>query len=178
MSQLAPPPLPPPGKRCGKEELSELQKGAAAARSLKEGVRWGKKRRSGRKGKGRVQEEGDESARPKRARVFGTRLHPNSSRRRGRGRAAFRALRLEERARKGDEEATSSPRPSLAAQEGSVGAAVPSPIGEWRQRPLAPSEGADCGALRAFLSLAFTPPPPGKASGMTPTRLRTVARVT
>lgn len=95
-----------------------------------------------------------------------------------RGRAAFRALRLKQRARKGDEEATSSPRPSLAAQEGSVGAAVPSPIGEWRQRPLAPSEGADCGALRAFLSLAFTPPPPGKASGMTPARLRTAARVT
>lgn len=95
---------------------------------------------------------------------LGTRQHPFLEAERVR--PAFRALRLGQRARKGDEEATSSSRPSLAALEGAWGLQCPRRVGsgEWRQRPLAPSEGAGCGALRAFLGLAFTPPPPGEAA--------------
>lgn len=58
---------------------------------------------------------------------LGTRLHPFLEAERVR--PAFRALRLGQRARKGDEEATSSSRPSLAALEGAWGLQCPRRVG-------------------------------------------------
>lgn len=96
------------------------------------------------------------SARPQRARVSGDAAAtpvPRSGR-----------CSPAQRVRTRDEEATSPARPSLSPRQGAVGAAVPSPGPELRQRPPASSEGADCAALGALGWPALTPPPPGGAA--------------
>lgn len=123
------------GKR--KEELSELPEGAPAS-SLNEGVGW----RGVRVETKRERKEGErmshESARRGRAGVSADAAAPQSPERSGCARPLGRE-RPGQRARKEGEEARSS-LPGRASQlrtDGSVGAAVPSPDRERRQRPLA-----------------------------------------
>lgn len=105
---------------------------------LKEGVGWEwKRRRSGRKGKRAARGRGRERAPAKGTslRGRGCTLVPRS------GRCSRRLGRSSpgQRVRKRDEGATSPSRPSLSPQQGSVGAAVPSPgpscdNGRWPRR--------------------------------------------
>lgn len=133
---------------CKRVPCKLSQRGAGVGVETKKERKEGERTSGQRKGRERARKGHDSS---------GTRLHPSSSKR---VRPASRALRPGQRPRKGQKEATSPSWPSFAPLEGLVGAVKPSPDREPQQRPHAPSEGADCGAPRAFRGPAFTPPPP------------------
>lgn len=128
-----------------KEELSELQEGALQA-LLKKG--WGgggnEKGAEGR-GKDELREEGDASARQRRARVFADAAAPQSSEQSGCARPLDRYAPGRGRGRGMRRQGPPPGQPRSLGRV--VGAAVPSPDPERRPRPLAPSEGAGCGAL-------------------------------
>lgn len=123
---------------CRRVPCKRPQRGAGVGVETKKERKGGERTSGQRKGRARAR-KGHESS--------GTRLHPSSSKR---VRPASWALRPGQRPRKGQKEATSPSWPSLAPHEGLVGAVEPSPGREPQQRPHAPSEGADCGAPRAF----------------------------